>query len=275
MKRFFLVHALAIASLLLLAGCAQKAAKPQGKQTAGQAAMEASPQACGTEASIMLYDMTHGEWVVRNEKRAERDFLPASTFKIPHTLIALQSGVVEKDEVFKWDGKDRGYEPWNRDLSLEDAFRWSAIWVYQEIARRIGPDRMQNYVDLIGYGNTNIGGNPDSFWLDGDLRISSRQQIEFLLHLYMNDLPFSSENMEFVKRIMARDSGPGWIMRAKSGWAQRITPQHGWMVGWIDKDDGAVFFATNVRIDKREDAALRMAYTKAVLQELGIITEPQ
>lgn len=268
MKRLVLI----IVGLMILAGCVKQPAVTTTEPKDAKAV-----QACGTEASIMVYDMMHGAWVVRNEARAERAFLPASTFKIPHTLIALQSGVVTKDEVFKWDGKDRGYEPWNRDLTLEEAFRWSAIWVYQDIARRIGPERMKNYVKLIEYGNADIGGNIDSFWLDGKLRITSRQQIEFLMRLYMEELPFSKDHMEFVKRIMGREAGKGWKLRAKSGWAQRVEPQYGWLVGWvekpIDKPEEAYFFATNVKILKRGDAALRKAYTKAVLQELDIIDD--
>lgn len=258
---------LLLAAVLALAACS--AVKPAAKT-------ETVPQDIPpTEKSIAIYRLPQGEWVIRNGPRAETPFLPASTFKIPHTLIALQSGAVEPDEVFEWDGRDRGFEPWNRDLTLEQAFRWSAIWVYQKIARRIGPERMRNYVELIGYGNADIGGAIDSFWLDGDLRITSRQQIDFLRRLHANKLPFNREHMDFVRQIMVRDSGRGWLMRAKSGWAQRIAPQHGWMVGWIEKGPETTFFATNVEITERAHAKLRMVYTKSVLREIGAIGPEQ
>ncbi len=221
--------------------------------------------------SVAVYDLIDRQWNVDHNDRASEAFLPASTFKVLHTLIALQSGVVKKDEVFKWDGVKRKYAPWNQDLSLEQAFRYSAIWVYQRIAKRIGKERMQNYVDLVGYGNGDIGGRLDSFWLDGRLRITSRQQIWFLKQLYKGTLPFSKGHMDFVKRIMRRDSGKDWVMRAKSGWAQRVNPQVGWLVGWVEKDDNAWFFATNVRIDERKDAAKRYELTMARLTELGVI----
>src|SRR5207302_1318723 len=108
--------------------------------------------------------------------------LPASTFKIPNSVIALETGVVgdpDKD-VFKWDGVVRSIEGWNRDHTLRSAIAASAVPVYQEIARRIGAERMQKYVDLFEYGNRDIGGGVDQFWLTGNLRIDPIQQIDFV-----------------------------------------------------------------------------------------------
>lgn len=266
--------------LFLCLGCAKKAAAPAPGESARktEAPAPAEPQQPVRTLSascVAVYDQAAKQWDVDNNDRASEAFLPASTFKILHTLIALQSSVVTKDEVFKWDGVKRNYAPWNRDLTLEQAFRHSAIWVFQRIAERIGRERMQNYVDLVGYGNGDISGRLDSFWLDGGLRITPRQQIWFLAHLYRNDLPFSSAHMEYVKRLMRRDSGKGWTMHAKSGWAQRVTPQVGWLVGWVEKDGSPWFFATNVEIDQRSDAAKRYELTEKRLRELGVIPADQ
>lgn len=262
--------------LCLCVGCSKPAPKPARK------ALEAKPATRAVKAPkaevdtlsascVAVYDMASGQWDVDNNDRASEEFLPASTYKILHTLIALQSGLVDKDEVFKWDGVERNYKPWNQDLTLEQAFRHSAIWVYQRIARRIGPERMQNYVDLVGYGNRDISGRIDSFWLDGGLRITPRQQIWFLKQLYLDKLPFNAEHMAFVKQAMRRKSGEGWVMYAKTGWAQRVTPQIGWLVGWVERDGNAWLFATNVRINKRKDAGLRYELTEKRLAELGVL----
>ncbi|WP_147819983.1 class D beta-lactamase [Salidesulfovibrio onnuriiensis] len=261
--------------LCLCLGCAKKAVEPAPEKTAPKTVAEdTSAQQVERTLSpscVAVYDLKARQWDVDNNDRASEAFLPASTFKILHTLIALQSSVVTKDEVFKWDGVKRNYEPWNRDLTLEQAFRHSAIWVFQRIAKRIGKERMQNYVDLVGYGNGDISGQLDSFWLDGKLRITPRQQVWFLTHLYQNDLPFSSAHMDYVKRLMRRDSGKGWTMHAKSGWAQRAKPQVGWLVGWVEKDGSPWFFATNVEINQRSDAAKRYALTETRLRELDVI----
>ena len=120
--------------------------------------------------------------IASDKERSGEGKLPASTFKIPNSLIALETGVVadpDKD-VFKWDGVKRSIEAWNQDHTMRSAIAVSAVPVYQEIARRIGEARMQKYVDLLEYGNRNIGGGIDQFWLTGDLRIDPIQQIDFV-----------------------------------------------------------------------------------------------
>lgn len=268
---------LVLMAVLLCFGCAKTVSKPapatqkQAAKPAASASEQKKTEIGDAAWSFMLFDPADGEWSVNNRDRAQKPMLPASTFKILHTLIALQSGVVKKDEVFKWDGKKYNYDKWNQDHTLESAFRYSVVWVFQRIAKRIGRDRMQNYVDLVGYGNRNISGRLDSFWLTGDLRITSRQQITFLLQLYKDALPFSGDNMKLVKKWMVRDRGKDWVLRAKSGWAQYPKPQYGWYVGWVENQYKAWFFATNVQIDKRSDTRLRYSITRAKLTEMGVI----
>ena len=117
-----------------------------------------------------------------DEGRARTGYLPGSTFKIPHALIALETGVVADvdKEVIRWDGVVREIEEWNRDHTLRTAMRYSVVPVFQQIANRIGAERMKQFVDAFDYGNRDIGGALDRFWLDGALRISALEQIEFL-----------------------------------------------------------------------------------------------
>ncbi len=133
--------------------------------------------------------------------------MPASTFKIPNSIIALETGVVEDPDkdIFKWDGVKRSIEAWNKDHTLRSAIAVSAVPVYQEIARRIGPERMQKYVDLMDYGNRDIGGGIDQFWLTGNLRIDPMQQIDFLDRLHRGVLPVSRRSQELVRDIIAGD----------------------------------------------------------------------
>ena len=127
----------------------------------------------GTTGTFVGYKVDDYLIIASDKVRSGEGRLPASTFKIPNSIIALETGVVEDPDkdVFKWDGVTRSIEPWNKDHTLRSAIAVSAVPVYQEIARRIGAERMQKYVDLFDYGNRDIGGGIDQFWLTGNLRI--------------------------------------------------------------------------------------------------------
>jgi len=126
-----------------------------------------------------LYNNATNEFTFYNKKRfTDSSFLPASTFKIVNSLIGLQTGVISSDSmIIKWDGVKRNVEEWNKDLSMYEAFRVSAVPYYQEVARRIGKDRMEYWMDTVNYGAGpkdtafRIRTAIDSFWLDNTLKI--------------------------------------------------------------------------------------------------------
>src|SRR6202165_2081022 len=143
--------------------------------------------------------------IASDKNRSGEAVLPASTFKIPKSLIALEPGVVgdpDKD-IFKWDGVTRSIDAWNKDHTLRSAIAVSAVPVYQEIARRIGQERMQKYVDLFEYGNRDIGGGIDQFWLTGNLRIDPMQQVDFVDRLRRGVLPVSKRSQDLVCDILS------------------------------------------------------------------------
>ena len=145
----------------------------------------------GTAGTFVGYKIDDYLVIASDKDRSGEAKLPASTFKIPNSIIALETGVVgdpDKD-VFKWDGVTRNIEAWNRDHTLRTAIAASAVPVYQEIARRIGAERMQKYLDLFEYGNRDIGGGIDQFWLTGNLRIDPVQQVDFVDRLRRGSLP--------------------------------------------------------------------------------------
>src|SRR5919108_3773525 len=132
----------------------------------------------GTQGTFVLYDLQHDTYQVSDRQRAETRFIPASTFKIPNSLIALDTGVVtDEDHVFPWDKTKREDVSWNRDHTLRTALKYSVVPVYQGIARQVGTQRMQEYVTKLQYGNADISGGIDQFWLDGGLRISPVEQV--------------------------------------------------------------------------------------------------
>src|SRR5215475_2842820 len=185
----------------------------------------------GTAGVFAAYTAGGNRIVTSDGTRLRQAILAASTFKIAISIIALETGVVtdpDKD-VFKWDGTVRSFPDWNRDHTLRSAIAASAVPVYQEIARRIGADRMQKFVDLLDYGNHNIGGGIDQFWLTGDMRIDPMQQVDFLDRLRRGVLPVSKRSQDLVRDILPVAKVGDVVIRSKSGLLGRDQGSLGWM----------------------------------------------
>jgi beta-lactamase class D len=228
----------------------------------------------GTSGSFVLLDLKKNRVVVVNGDRHTRGYLPASTFKIPNALIALETGVVKDADnpVFKWDGTKRAFEQWNKDHTLRSGFKASAVWQFQEIARQIGETRMRVYVSQFGYGNRNIGGSaPDAFWLEGSLRISALQQIEFLERFYIGKLPVNPKSAEIVKDIMFLEKIGDATLRGKTGWIPSGDDKIGWLVGWVERGGDGYIFALNLDPNEERHLAARTTMAKALLTELGAL----
>jgi beta-lactamase class D len=223
------------------------------------------------EGTIVISELNGPESYVHNELRAREPFVPASTFKILNTLIALEEGVISERETIKWDGEERSIQAWNRDQTIETAFKSSCVWFYQELARRVGTAKYASYLKKIGYGTGTPSPELTTFWLEGDLKLNALEQIEFLKRVYKEELPFRKRSFKFVKRVMIVEETPEYTIRAKSGWGQGIGPQIGWYIGYVESKKGVWFFATNIEISKPEDAPLRQQITLEVLRQKGII----
>lgn len=211
---------------------------------------------------------------VYNLERSRNQYLPASTYKILNSLIALETKVIkDENEIIKWDGVKRFYEMWNKDQTLGSALKYSCVWAYQEIARRVGKQRMQFYLDEVKYGNSQMGAEIDNFWLEGDLKISAQEQIQFLAKFIKHTLPFSFENMEIVKNIMLVDSSDNYKLFAKTGWTARVEEdkQIGWYVGFVENSEGYWIFAMNIDISDNADSKNRQEITSKILTKEGII----
>src|SRR5688572_13333343 len=111
----------------------------------------------GVRGVIVLFDPQTGELTTNDERAANARHLPASTFKIFNSLVALEEkAVADEREVIPWDGVERFVADWNRDHDMASAIRVSAVWFYQELARRAGAARMQHWLDAVGYGNRSM-----------------------------------------------------------------------------------------------------------------------
>ena len=210
---------------------------------------------------------------VYNKDRANKRFSPASTFKIPHTLFALDAGLVKDEfQVFPWDGVKRSFAPHNQDQDLRSAMRNSALWVYQIFAHELGEKRSRNYLNQVDYGNNDPSTQKGAYWVDGVLAISAYEQVTFLKRLYRNELPFDIAHQRLVKDIMIVEAKSDWILRAKTGWQGDF----GWWIGWVEWPNGAVFFALNIDTpNKFDDLYKRKAIVKDVLESIEALSSIQ
>ncbi len=229
------------------------------------------------EGSILIYDSANDRTYQHNPTRNQTAFLPASTFKILNSLISLENGVIADEiAILTWDGVTRKVPAWNRDLNMREAFKLSAYPFYQVLARRVGHERMQQGVTQAEYGNQTIGDEEDidTFWLDGKLRTTPAEQIQFLRRFYQNDLPFSERTFSIVKDIMVVEQTPTYTIRAKSGWVGFDQPelsQVGWYVGYLEKGENVYFFATNIDIRNENDPRHRVELTRRCFEDLGLL----
>ena len=183
--------------------------------------------------TFVLYDVDADLLIAHDLYRAEQRFIPASTFKIANSLIGLSTGSVESvDEMLPYGGRPQPFSSWERDMGLRDAIKISNVPVYQELARRIGLQRMRENLAAIPYGDAEVGNEVDTFWLKGPLQISAVEQSEFLARLALGKLPYSAEFQKSVREIAQLEKGDGWVLYGKTGWTTTPDPDIGWWVGW-------------------------------------------
>lgn len=225
--------------------------------------------------SFVLLDNSADEYYYYNHSRCLERFTPASTFKIPNSIIGVETGILtDVDYIFKYNGEDRWRQEWRQDLTLREAMKYSCVPCYQELARKIGRDTMQYWLDKFNYGNKQIGDQIDEFWLNGSIQISQVEQIEFLKKFYFVGLGVSSRTTDIVKSILVYDKNDKFTLSGKTGTSIRDSIITGWYVGYIEKSGKVYFFALN--IEHREEGDLlyskeRVELTYAILRYLKII----
>ena len=200
------------------------------------------------KGSILVFDLKDDTFYSNDFKWAMKENLPASTFKIAHSIIAFEIGVVENDStIFKWNGEKRKLKNWEQDLMFKDAFHYSCVPCYQEVARKIGPKNMNFFINKLEYGKIKVDStNIDLFWLQGESRISQFQQIDFLKRLYQSELPISKRTETIIKKMMIMEGNSSQKLSGKTGWSIRNGKNNGWFVGYIEYNTRTYFFATNI-----------------------------
>lgn len=188
------------------------------------------------EGCFEVYDNNKEIAHYYNKERCAERLSPASTFKIFNSLVGLETAVAPDEQlVIKWDGIKRWNEDWNKDLTMAQAFKVSALPYYQELARRIGKDRMQHYLDTVQYGNKTMGNSVDSFWINNQLKISADEQVGFIKRLYHTELPFSERSQRIVRGMMLQKETDNYKLYYKTGWSKVDKADLLWIVGYVEK----------------------------------------
>jgi len=275
-----------VALLALGCGGASRAAEPPATEARGQARTEARGQA-RTEAieggdALFAERGLEGAFVVRRADAADRviggervdaRFMPASTFKIPNTLIGLETGVIpDASFTLPWDGQERAIAAWNQDHDLRGAIQESVVWWYQELARRVGHERMRELVTGMRFGNADIGGEDaiDRFWLEGPLAISPREQIDFLSRLTRGELPVSARSVAILREVISSEARGEAVVRWKTGTHQvEDGSGHTWLVGWVeDGGETTAHFALILLAGDNDELASHMSARRPLVMEL-------
>jgi beta-lactamase class D len=260
MKQFFTV---------LLVLCVARAYAADWKESPGVGDLF---NHAGVSGTFVLYDVAADTFIGHDRARAEQRFVPASTFKIANTLIGLAAGAVrDVDEPLPYGGRPQAYKTWEKDMGLREAIAMSNVPIYQELARRIGLERMRDNIERIDYGNAEIGDTVDNFWLRGPLRISAVEQTRFLAALALEALPYPREVQRNVREIILLDQGEGWTLYGKTGWENAPGQGVGWWVGWVQKAGRVYAFALNMDMQNTADTDKRVTLGTASLGALGIL----
>lgn len=224
------------------------------------------------DGGIILRDQSHDAVTYYNLTRDTTHLSPASTFKIVLSLAGLELGVLRDDRfVIPWDGIPTGKPEWEKDLSLREAFRVSSEPYFRELARRIGKERLQHFLDTFNYGNKKIGDSVATCWVDGSLKISADEQLGLMKRLYFDDLPLSDRTQRIVRSIMLMEEENGRKLYYKTGWGNNGDKNLLWCVGFAEYEvkvkemkgsmnkagvrNYVYFFAENMDIDKQADPA--------------------
>lgn len=221
----------------------------------------AGPAWAATTCTLVI-DAATGATRVRSGERCNERLTPASTFKVPLSLIGFDTGILIDADRPAWPYKEE-YQAWNNDWKQTTTPRtWlrdSVVWYSQVLTRTLGVRKFQQYVDKLGYGNRDLSGGLTTAWLASSLRISAVEQVEFLRRMVGRQLPVSRAAIDRTMAIMPVASAGGWRVSGKTGTGFQLRPdgtsdpdrQVGWFVGWAQREGRTLVFARLIEDEER------------------------
>lgn len=230
------------------------------------------------DGAFVLIDCSSGETQRYNPELSAEKLPPCSTFKIWNTAIGLEAGILTTPDApfWKWDGKKRFLDAWNKDQTLREAFSVSCVPAYQQLARDIGEERMQAWLKKIGYGDQNISSGIDVFWLPAKdrtpLLVSADEQAELIRKLVTGKLPFSGKTLAVLTDVMtARQTDKGTLYgKTGTDMDEEGKAILGWFVGYVQNADKIYAFAAVSKAPGTGGREVR-AVVESTLEEMGLL----
>lgn len=229
----------------------------------------------GMDGTILVYDPEKDHWYSNDFKRAERGYIPASTFKIPNSIIGLETGVISSEHhMFRWDGKPQWQKAWEKDMDLPEAFKVSCVPCYRELARKVGRKRMEDWLQKLNFGDMVVD-SLDMFWLAGKSRISCFEQTDFLKRLNENKLAIKPATRDLLRKIMLTDSSASYKLYGKTGWGDQDSLAVLWFNGFVETAGKTYYVCLNatpkIGIDPATVTDKRKTLCVQALKEIGFI----
>jgi beta-lactamase class D len=238
---------------------------------------------------FLLYEVGVGE--VRRTPSAicTTRLLPASTFKVPHALAALDAGVLSgPDDPFAYDGARLPFESWRRDHTVRSAMRYSVVWYFQRVAEKLGMAREREYLKKFDYGNADPSSGLTTFWLGGSLQITPEEQLRFIRRLYSDELPASRTAHRIVRELLVQPQGvvtnatgeipfaapwpSGTVVSAKTGsGTDRSGATVRWIVGHVARGQRSWLFVSCVAGAETTPVLAAVDLAAASLQQNGVL----
>ena len=224
------------------------------------------------DGSFVLYDLKKNEYAIYNKKKSITRVSPNSTYKIYSALFALESGVIKIDDSMrKWNGKAYPYASWNMNQDLNSAIKNSVTWYFQELDQLVGYKKLQSYLEQIQYGNRNLLGGIENFWMESSLKISPIEQVELLKAFYTKQLPFQLQHIDAVKEALVLSEKRDMKLSGKTGTGNiNHKETNGWFVGYVEQGNQTYLFATNIQGKEHVNGRLATQITLDILKDKNI-----
>jgi beta-lactamase class D len=163
---------------------------------------------------ILVYDTDNKTFLLK-EGSCDQPISPASTFKIPLSLIGYDSGYLTDTDLpelpFRAD-YPASLASHKHDTSPAYWMKNSVVWYPQLMTEWLGIKRLSHYVEAFDYGNKDLSGDPGKHngltraWLGSSLKITPLQQLSFLQKLLDRDLPVKEEAYEYTEQLLKQDA---------------------------------------------------------------------
>lgn len=237
------------------------------------------------EENFILVNGLTDEVVLELGSRINERISPCSTFKITLSLMGYDAEILKDSQIPTWDfqeGYDDWLAAWREPLTPKAWMQYSCVWYSKILSLQLGLERIQDYLSSMEYGNEDMSGGlaepgpTNVAWINSSLAISPKEQVDFVQKMVLGKLPISSNALQMTKLILFKEELPGgWQLFGKTGWSgsditkDGISLEHGWFVGWIEKEESFFPFAYLIR-ERKINLDQRIPRVKQLLLETRV-----